>query len=750
MLHNFTVIDLFGSTAGALLLTLFVFVPGYVAGWLTNVFGFRQERPAMRVLLSTPLGVAVVPILIFLLGRYPIALWSFFGAVWIVLAGVAVHQWQLSAEAARLSVRSAEAETPCSEAEALGSEVEAPGFSPVNSGAEKRGFSPGSGEPGLKPEILGQSSHRAKARCFHQAGSRLSCVPREVWIGLAVVLGWAALAILSVSDFQLGRQLFNSVTAYDHSVRSAMTAAAARGIPPTNPFFAGRPAVMLRYHYFWMLVCSLVTRLSGISPRLAMLGSVVWGEIALLSLIPIGLRYLAGVRQGLGRTTLMGFALLTVTGLDLLPVLYISHFRAPVYADMEWWNTQITSWADVLLWTPHHVLAMIACLLGFLVLRHAIRSRSQPAISVGIAALAFASACGLSTLVTLTFAVFLALWLVVAACRGWWDEFPLFLLAGVLALILSLPSLRMYFGPGGSESGHSGFVGFAVRDFPLAMRMLGKHFGWRHHLWIANLLLLPLNYFLELGFFLLVAGLRLRTNLAAKVRLSREEAAAWTIIATSFLIGSFVRSNTLASNDIGWRCFLPAQFVLLLWGAVLLDRGRVCPSSLTPTCWRVARVLLIVGALGTVYQVITLRFYPVEWVEADALSGKRTFALRSIYDQLDAQLPRDAIVQYNPQTKFYIPHLFYSGHGAAVGLPNCGYVFGGQVSVCAPRETAIDGLFSPSAGSAALPESVCRAYGINVLVATDTDAVWNQPRSWVWTRQPLFANSYARAFRCGS
>ena len=61
MLHNFTVIDVFGGTAAALLLAPFVFVPGYVAGWSTNILEFRRERPAMRVLLSTPLALEIVP-----------------------------------------------------------------------------------------------------------------------------------------------------------------------------------------------------------------------------------------------------------------------------------------------------------------------------------------------------------------------------------------------------------------------------------------------------------------------------------------------------------------------------------------------------------------------------------------------------------------------------------------------------------------------------------------------------------------
>jgi hypothetical protein len=698
MLHNFTVQDVLGSSAAALVLTLFVFVPGYVTGWLTNAFHFRREGLVWRIVLSTPLGVATVPVLVFFLGRRPLALWLFFGAVWSTFAGLAIREW-VSPEV----------------------ETEADGSPPA------------------------QSERLPRARA--------------VKIGLAAVLVWALVAILSVSDLQLGHRLYFSVTAHDHSVRTAMTAAAARGIPPANPFFAAQPPVRLRYHYFWMLVCALVTRLCGIAPRLALLGGTVWGGIALLSLIPIGLRYLAGVREGLRRTTLISFALLAVAGLDLLPVLYLSRFRAPLQGDIQWWTVQITSWADVLLWTPHHVLAMVACLVGFLALRQAAASRRQRAISVALAAVAFASACGLSTLSTFSFAVFAVLWLAVAAYRGWWDELPLFLAAGALTFLLALPALRLFLGGGGASANPDhGFFSFAVREFPWAMDILARHLGWKRHIWIANLLLLPLSYFIELGFFLLAAVLRLKANLRGKIPVTREETAAWTMVAASFLIGSFVRSNTMSGNDLGARCFVQAQFVFLLWGGVLLVRRRTDPAVMTPRVWLAARIMLLVGVLGMAYQVVNLRVYNVFFARgpnsptAEGPPGERVFALRRVYEQLASILPPDAVVQYNPGSDIAhvrFSHWFYSSHPAAVGLPDCAVTFGGQVARCAPRAAAVGGLFDPAPGNVPLPDSVCRDYGISALVSVDTDPVWKQPESWVWTRAPLIANRHVRAFRCG-
>ena len=39
--------------------------------------------------------------------------------------------------------------------------------------------------------------------------------------------------------------------------------------------------------------------------------------------------------------------------------------------------------------------------------------------------------------------------------------------------------------------------------------------------------------------------------------------------------------------------------------------------------------------------------------------------------------------------------------------------------------------------------------GIDALVVIDSDKVWADKSSWVWKKQPILANDYARAFLCG-
>jgi len=37
---------------------------------------------------------------------------------------------------------------------------------------------------------------------------------------------------------------------------------------------------------------------------------------------------------------------------------------------------------------------------------------------------------------------------------------------------------------------------------------------------------------------------------------------------------------------------------------------------------------------------------------------------------------------------------------------------------------------------------------MDIVVAKETDKVWGDPMSWVWTRTPIFANQFVRLFPC--
>src|SRR5208337_520020 len=505
----------------------------------------------------------------------------------------------------------------------------------------------------------------------------------------------------SMVDLQIGDKLYPPIVAYDHSVRTALTAAIARHVPPNNPFFANA-AVPLRYHYLWLLFCSLPMKVFHLSPRCVVFSGVVWCGLGLICMIALGLKFLMRVQTDIERKTLLAVGLLCVTGLDILPTLYIWVDTHSWPSDMEWWNdAQITSWVASLLWVPHHVGALIACFIAFLLLRHqADVHRRWATAPVMVAGMAFASAAGMSVYVTFTFVVAVALWLLALIARKDWLEAAMFVGAGAVAFVWALSYLSGLRGPGSGAA----FVEVALRPFPLGVllaQQIGIDLRTPFALTVANAIFLPINYALELGFFLAVGVLRLRQLVRGSIEASVNELAAWTLVVTSFLVGTFLRSSTIGTNDLGWRCFLPAQLILLLWGAMLVDdwwfhRSSVAPQP-APHPWDrgALATLLILGILGTAYEVFMLRMFPVlydrgaiagpSWVDPDRQFGKRTYALRSAYEVLDAQLPPSAVLQSNPSKEDPILHMLYSGHDAAAGNGECGTTFGGDPGVCALR-----------------------------------------------------------------
>ena len=691
-MQNFTLVDIYGTLKACLVLVPFMLAPGYVAGWAFNLFEFRQRRPILRFVLSVPLSIAICPMLSYLLGRF-------------LPYGLAVFYIGVIAACALL---------------------------------------------------LGKDFLSSKATSSRET------ISKNVWIALILASLWGVVSLASTVDLQIGDQLYPSIIIFDHSVRTSMTVAVARHIPPDNPFFAHSGAP-LRYHYLWLLFCSLPMRVIHLSARHVVSAGVFWSGIGLMCTLALGLKFLAVVRAGIERTTILAVALLGVTGLDILPALYFAGSLHYWLADTEKWNEpQITSWIGSLLWVPHHVAGLIACFVAFLLLRHQSEKGRWAIAPVMVAGISFASAAGMSVYVTLTFVVVIALWLLARAIQKNWLEITMFLAAGAAASLWALPFLLSFRGPATGGS----FVEFELRTFPLAViiaRQFGIVFQAPSDLILLNAIFVPVNYLLELGFFLVIGILRFRQLARKQIEATANELATWIMVGTSFLIGTFLRSSTIATNDLGWRCFLPAQLILLLWAAIAIHdwwcSGDRQPA--TPVRWirHTLATLLILGVASTASQVFMLRAFPIlldrgaitrpdwpGWVVANPQFGKRAFALRSAYQSLATQLPSSAVLQSNPPTDDLILHMLYSEHDSAAGNGGCGLDFGGDAKACALRLQRLGALFQAPDDSDL--DAACRAYGIDALVVEDLDPVWQQPSSWVWTRQPVVANNYVRAFRC--
>jgi hypothetical protein len=683
---NFTARDLAATPAAFTLLGLFVVVPGYVLGALTNLFDFHRRSLPARFAIALCLSLAVVPIATYFNWRYmPGAPWALCAATWLVF-----------------------------------------------------------------PVLVLRDVRRRNA--VHPPLSR------ERKIVLALMGGWLVVGTLTLVDMQIGYRLYFHLASFDYTLRDSFTAAIARtGVPPTNPYYYPGHACPMRYHYFWFMLCALVARLSGgiVTPRIAVIAGTLWSGIALIAMVSLYTQIFGAVGdQRRDRRMLLAVGLLGVTGLDIVPTAITLLLSGRPLASSEWWNEPVLSWVNSTVWQPHSVAALVACATGLLAAwTSAQRQDAMRWVGAGICAFAFASACGLSIYVAAVFGLFLVVWAITLFLRGQWPAASIHAVAAVAALLLSLPYLLALLA--GSPHGGPAPISFAVRRFFFA-ESFASPAAPHWHVAFADLLLLPLNYFLEFGFFFL-AGVAFFRRLRIRGRLSDEDAFEIVMLATSLIVCSFLQSNAIANNDLGWRGILLAQFILLLWAARLWDDG-LFPKHRK---WRsAAGVLLILGAVPALYDLTMLRAYPVlldelaipryHWLAPDHKLGERTYALRASYEALDKILPASAIVQQNPNMNpgdmFY--GLYANRQTAAEGL-SCGAVFGGPQALCAATLAGIEPLFSSSAHlSYAQVETICRDNSIAAVVVKDTDSAWRDSDSWIWKARPAIANAYSRAFLC--
>jgi hypothetical protein len=694
LLHNFTLTDIAASIAAVCLFPLFVLIPGYAVAWLLDLFDFRRRTWLFRGALSVPLSIAVVPIANYLAGRYlsMTAVWGLYAASWVYVAVVLLRG---------VALRRREERAPRS--------------------------------------------------------------PAGAWrMAVAILSIWGALALFSLVDLQLGGKLYYSTTAFDNSVRTQFIhAIGSTGIPPANPYFFPGHAQPLRYHYFWLMLCSMVDVAGGafVGPRHAWIGGVIWCGAGFMALIALFFRLVAyRGPETFRRRTLVGILLLGVTGLGILPTAfywlsYSTRLTGFVPPSVEFWNEQVDGFTWTALWQAHSLAALIACLMVFLLLleapRHTGAGRWKYAVVAGIA---LASSVGTSIYIAFVFGAFLLLWTMVAIAKKWRAETAAQIAAGALSAVLALPYLASL--TGGAGSGGGGFpIAFRVRSFFPVDAMLasqGRDQAWR--LALVNGGMLPLNYLLELGFFLAAGLLWWQRRRARREPLSRAELAIALMIATSVAICSCLCSTVIAANDLGSRGFLVAQFGLLLWAVdVLTDRRYKCGVVLA--------VMLALGAAGTVCDLFLFRLYPVvadrgrlpelPWMSLDRKLGERNYAVREAYEWADRHTPAGAIVEFSPHV-FYqdTPGFLYSNRQIAAGDQGCLAGFGGDASLCAPIVAAANLLF-PERGQPA-PESsaACEKLGADVLIVKDTDFVWSVQDSWVWREKPLYANPMVRVFGC--
>ncbi len=441
-------------------------------------------------------------------------------------------------------------------------------------------------------------------------------------------------------------------------------------------------------------------------------------------------------------------------------------------------------------------------------------SRGRRGLCGLIAGLAFASAFGLSTWVALAFAMVMAAWMLWALAweQGLRARVPVLLLAATVAAVALLPYLAELHGEA-SGTATVLANGLTSPDGKATIANDGAHllrFGVRHVIpadsvqgigWIARLarahpaeedaavglvLLLP-GYFVELGFY----GLVLLAALLSMRRRRLDEAArtALVLAVVGLAVSTFLRSTIVENNDFAMRSILIAQFFLLLLAVVWWEGGfastnRFLRGAMLSMAW--------IGLAGTVYQAVALRVYlPVEErlgrAEVDGLA-ERAMAVRLGFDAMHRRVAKNAVVQVDtaqPGEFFYLAEVMQAGRQMASATPGCGVAFGGDAGACQGVEQGVARLFAADSSRGPLPSTSlelppgpsprgassdqtlrgpisgdtlsasqardeCARLGVDDLVATRWDAVWSDPRGWVWTLPAVANTGEVRVLVCAA
>ena len=698
MLNNFTLQDVLGSSLAILLFSLIFVAPGYVIGWLLDLFDFSGRSSAARFVIAIVLSIAVSPISLFLVYHFTSA-----QAAIVVLLFFAIAFAIILLKTKQAS-------------------------------------------------LIGESKSLYRTALF-------------------VALGWTVFSILFVVDIQLGNHLYYNNISYDFTTRVAIINAITRtGVPPINPsYYPGHPIRLTYLYYFWYIPCSIVAQIGSplINGYTAMIASVAWCGLALMAAIALYLRLRnTESNPNIWKSSLLGIGLLLISGVDVIPALIqmiTTRFAtggAYPEGDIEHWNEQITAWIGSVSWAPHHVAALIACLAG-LMLIHSIRGQkiSKQIKACGVAGLAFASAIGLSVYVTLVFILFWGLWMITLFFQKERRLSLLMVLVGTVAIIVASPFLVGLANGNNSGSPNGMPITFAVRTFIPAL-LLSSALP-PALLNFIFLLLLPLNYLMELGFFFIIGILWIQQHGKESWRQNPFYFSELILLIVTIFVGSFVQSTTIASNDLGWRAWLPGQFILLIWSVDVIHKlfpngwRKLERHSASARIFRQLRIFAILGLLTTITDVVLLRTWPMlvdagitgfpSSLSPDSQLGKRTFAARLAYEYVNLYTPEDTLIQDNPTDLLNRPIGLYADRAIVISGHTA---YGVPMQELKNRANAISKMFTANSDWTEIDQT-CAINNINIIIITDLDSIWKNLSALEQGRNPLYQNQYYAVFECG-
>jgi len=604
--------------------------------------------------------------------------------------------------------------------------------------------------------------------------------------------------VLISCDLQIGHRLYISSVFTDWSVRISMVSAAMRsGVPPLNGLSAidGQPT-HLRYFYFWYVVCADLAKLIHVPARAALAASCTWAAWALLSVFFLAVKYLLDITRNLRRLCALSLLALAVMGLDLIPTirLFVIHRLHPL-PEIEWWHQDRTpSFLSCTLYAPHHTAAFASCLTGLLVLFLTVRPAQERAtwrqllFATLVSGLCFGVAAGTSILPTVVTAILCCVWAIDLTLQRQWRTLAALALSGIVALLFAHTFLHELQSNSGAVSSDS-FMALHWRNADLILSYQKKYAVLRSTHFLINGAVFLIGTLLvnlcDLGFFFFVLVHRLRRD--TRRTLLPGERALWAFFLGTSIPYLFLTTQSIASpNDLGVDAGFLLRLILQLWSVPWLYRlwqdrkHHIQPKpGMHSLALRLALSCLALGLFTQAIQIVWERtYFPLIGAQVIPKSldvftldhlPERLYNIREANRTLDQTTPEGSI-QYNPIGIMQPALTLYSTHQIAAFDYGCGTGYGGDYTACQAIMPQLITLYgntaagfdkgitnndrqdnaAPSIATAADAQAACRTLHLTALIAESTDSIWSQPTSWVWTMQPIVANSTVRIFACPS
>jgi hypothetical protein len=590
----------------------------------------------------------------------------------------------------------------------------------------------------------------AAVAVHHARGKLWPQLTRHAWSGLAI--GFAMLAFLWI-DFAWNGRLYPSLLIADlvkhaATVRALVEAGAA---PPTDPFFLRDS--LSSYYYFYYTPSALieVLGLGLIDSRAAVGGQLYWTAVAVVGLAVTIAERGGFLRAGERVPMLLLLALMACGGFQIIStaLLWLG-VGFPWPAQVGWYTEEMTSWPLSMVWVPHHLAALLASWTSFLILIEA-QTASRPllsrqnAIAVVMAGCGFASACGLSTWVTVGAVATMAVWCISDLLRRRWLPFGLLMASGIAAIAIAALHLfdLMHYRSYGEFP-----IAFQVRIFSFA-ELIGDAFGGTHNN-LLRFFALPLNYLFVGGIALIGSVIYWRNHFNAAKPMNETARVLTYSAAASLVIGSLFASKIM-NNDLGWRIVLFVQMAALIWTlAVLMPLWRRAHQTTVARVLStyVPRLVMIAFALGYVsvlHDLIAIRgFYPLGmWIGDTRRDPFVDYDARQAYLWMAQHTSHEQVFQHNPDLSRAMAYGLYGRHRTAIADRHNSKLFGPSKDDVAKRLAAVKPVFTDII-SAVDVRSALTAEGVDAVVVAANDPVWMKQAPWVFASPAMFATNHIR------